>query len=106
MHAHRLARLHRYPGGSYKENWYSNRLYQLLFHYGPAHAVDLLCRLVGQKPFLVRSAGPAFPSYLQPVRRVSDMMIKSCKALEPFTTNSWTWSSTNTLTLEVCSTTS
>jgi len=38
-----------YPGGSYKENWYTNRLCQLVFHYGPAHGVDLLCRLVGKK---------------------------------------------------------
>lgn len=74
-----------YPGGSYQENWYSNRFWQLAFHYGPAHLVDLFSRLVGQKPFLVR---------------VSDMMQKSTRALEPFTTGSWTWSSDNSMALE------
>lgn len=69
-----------YPGGSYKENWHMNRLYQLLYHYGPFHAVDFLCRAVGKKPFLVK---------------ISNMMQKSSKALEPFTTNSWTWSNEN-----------
>ena len=33
--------------------------------------------------------------------RVSEMMQKSTKALEPFTTGSWTWTSTNTKALEV-----
>merc|ERR1711970_43232 len=70
-----------YPGGSYQENWQMNRLLQLAFHYGPAQLVDLGCRLVGQKPFLVK---------------VSEMMQKSTKALEPFTTGSWTWTSSNT----------
>merc|ERR1712156_316025 len=28
-----------YPGGSYKENYYVNRFFQLWFHYGPAHLV-------------------------------------------------------------------
>ena len=53
---------------------------QLLFHYGPAQLVDLICRLVGRKPFLVK---------------VSTLMQKSAKALEPFTTNSWEWSHQN-----------
>jgi len=74
-----------YPGGSYKENWYLNRFFQLLFHYGPAQLVDLIYCLCGQKPFLVR---------------ISDMMQKSTKALEPFTTNSWNWSNKNVVTLE------
>jgi len=74
-----------YPGGAYQENWHMNRLFQLAFHYGPAQIVDLGCRLVGQKPFLVK---------------VSEMMQKSTKALEPFTTGSWTWTSTNTKALE------
>ena len=39
-------------------------LSQLLFHYGAAHLVDLLCRLVGKKPFLVK---------------ISNMMQKSTK---------------------------
>jgi len=73
-----------YPGGSYQENWRMNRLLQLAFHYGPAQIVDLGCRLVGQKPFLVK---------------VSEMMQKSTKALEPFTTGSWTWTSSNTKAL-------
>jgi len=74
-----------YPGGSYKENWYINRFFQLLFHYGPAHLVDLLCRLTGKKPFLVK---------------ISNMMQKSTKALEPFTTNSWNWSNNNMVKLQ------
>jgi fatty acyl-CoA reductase len=73
-----------YPGGCYQENWRMNRLLQLAFHYGPAQIVDLGCRLVGQKPFLVK---------------VSEMMQKSTKALEPFTTGSWTWTSSNTKAL-------
>merc|ERR1712226_1033334 len=67
------------------ENWYFNRLYQRIFHYGPAHCVDIVCRAVGSKPFLVK---------------VSDLMQKSSGALETFTTNSWSWSNTNTVTLE------
>ena len=53
---------------------------QLWFHYGPAHLVDLFYRLMGRKPFLVK---------------ISSMMQKSQKALEPFTTNSWEWSHDN-----------
>jgi len=74
-----------YPGGSYKENWHVNRFFQLLFHYGPAHIVDLVCRIAGKKPFLVK---------------ISSMMMKSTKALEPFTTNSWNWSNNNVIKLE------
>ena len=53
---------------------------QLWFHYGPAQLVDLVYRLMGKKPFLVK---------------ISSMMQKSQKALEPFTTNSWEWSHGN-----------
>ena len=42
------------PKISAKENPYVNKLHQLLFHYGPAHGVDLICRLVGRKPFLTK----------------------------------------------------
>ena len=35
------------------------------------------------------------------ISRVSEMMQKSTKALEPFTTGSWTWTSSNTKALEV-----
>lgn len=69
-----------YPGGSFKENYYANRFFQLLFHYGPAQIVDIIYRLLGKKPFLVK---------------VSSLMQKSTKALEPFTTNSWEWSHNN-----------
>ena len=55
-------------------------IYQLLFHYGPAQIVDIICRLIGKRPFLVK---------------VSTLMQKSTKALEPFTTNSWEWSHQN-----------
>ena len=54
---------------------------QLWFHYGPAQLVDLVYRLMGKKPFLVK---------------ISSMMQKGQKALEPFTTNSWEWSHDNT----------
>ena len=42
------------PKISAKENPYVNKLHQLLLHYGPAHGVDLFCRLIGRKPFLTR----------------------------------------------------
>ena len=42
------------PKISAKENPYVNKIHQLFFHYGPAHGVDLICRLVGRKPFLTR----------------------------------------------------
>ena len=42
------------PKISAKENPNVNKLHQLFFHYGPAHGVDLICRLVGRKPFLTR----------------------------------------------------
>jgi len=74
-----------YPSISMKENSLSNRVQQTLFHYGPAHGVDLACRLVGRKPFLAKA---------------STMMQKSTKVLEPFTTGSWNWSNTNVLALE------
>jgi len=73
------------PKISAKENPYVNKIHQLLFHYGPAHGVDLICRLVGRKPFLTR---------------ISDMMQKSTKVLEPFTTGHWTWNCDNLLSLE------
>jgi len=74
-----------YPSNLYSETWYSNRFHQLLFHYGVAHTVDLLCRAVGKKPFLVRT---------------SEFMQKSANVLEPFTTNSWSWTNDNTVALE------
>ena len=73
------------PKISLKENPYVNKLHQLFFHYGPAHGVDLICRLVGRKPFLTR---------------ISDKMQKSTKVLELFFTGSWTWSNDNLLSLE------
>ena len=42
--------------------------------------MDLIYRLMGRKPFLVK---------------ISSLMQKSQKALEPFTTNSWEWSHDN-----------
>ena len=121
-----------------KESWYTNRIYQILFHQVPAHGVDLLCKVVGKKPFLTRfvpSGGPVITKlgearaliqanllsivlmvsggriYYQgnfPVQskaslssRATDMIVKSCSALEPFTTQSWTWSTTNVRALEV-----
>ena len=42
--------------------------------------MDLIYRLMGKKPFLVK---------------VSTLMQKSTKALEPFTTNSWEWTHSN-----------
>jgi len=53
-----------YPGGTFKENSYHNRFWQWVFHYGPAQLVDLACRALGKKPFMVK---------------VSDMMQKSTK---------------------------
>ena len=42
------------------------------------------------------------PQYeLSSSSRVSEMMQKSTKALEPFTTGSWTWTSSNTKALGV-----
>jgi len=69
-----------HPGGSSKENWYSHRFCQLLFHYGTAYLVDLVCWLAGRKPFLVK---------------ISNMIQKSTKVLEPFSSNSWNWSNSN-----------
>ena len=73
------------PKISVKENPYVNKLHQLLFHYGLAHGVDLVCRLVGRKPFLTR---------------ISHMMQKLAKVHEPYTTGTWTWNSDNVLSLE------
>ena len=42
--------------------------------------MDLICRLIGRKPFLIK---------------ISSLMQKGQKALEPFTTNSWEWSHDN-----------
>ena len=69
-----------YPGGSFKENYYANRFCQLMFHYGPAHLLDIILRILGKKPFLVK---------------VSSLMQKSTAALATFTTNSWEWSHGN-----------
>jgi len=74
-----------YPGITIREWAVSHRMSQLLFHYGPAHCLDLLCTALGKKPFLVRA---------------STMVQKSTKVLEPFTRGSWTWSNNNTMSLE------
>ena len=42
--------------------------------------MDLIYRMMGRKPFLVK---------------ISSLMQKSQKALEPFTTNSWDWTHGN-----------
>jgi len=69
-----------YPGGSYKENWYINRMWQIFYHYGPYSLVDVVMRLLGKKPFLCK---------------ISNIMQKTSKALEPFTVNSWNWTRDN-----------
>ena len=51
-----------------------------MFHYGPAHLLDLFLKILGKKPFLVK---------------ISSLMQKSTAALETFTTNSWEWSHAN-----------
>ena len=51
-----------------------------MFHYGPAHLLDIFLRILGKKPFLVK---------------ISSLMQKSTAALETFTTNSWEWSHAN-----------
>ena len=81
-----------------------NSAYQMAFYYGPAQAVDLACKIVGKKPFLTRSLQPCRSLPVTFLSRAYAMLMKSCVALEPFTTQSWTWSTSNVLGLEVWTT--
>jgi len=74
-----------YPGGSFKNNDFLNKLCQIVFHYCPAYLVDTAARCVGKKPIMVR---------------ISNKMHKATKALEFFTTNEWRWSNGNMLKLQ------
>jgi len=72
------------PNLSAWENPYVNRLHQQLLHYGPAYGVDLICMFLGRRPFLTR---------------ISSMMQKATKVVEPFT-GSWTWINENQHSLQ------
>ena len=58
----------------------------------------LVANLSSQGEILFNGAESSCNHYLL---RISDMMQKSTKVLEPFTTGSWTWNSDNLLNLEV-----
>ena len=66
-------------------NTVGNWMQRQVFHYGVAHVVDLVCRLVGKKPFLVRQ---------------SNIITENMKVVKLFRTNSWNWTNKNTLDLE------
>ena len=43
-----------YPSGSFKNNLYHHKLDTILYHYVPAYLLDVLIRLSGKRPVLVR----------------------------------------------------
>jgi len=69
-----------YPGGSFKNNAFHDRVSRWLFHYLPAYLIDALLAIFWRKPFMIR---------------LVNKMTKSIDALQYFTTNEWSWSNAN-----------
>ena len=73
------------PGHTvFQESKILDRIYRVLLHTIPAHIIDLIARLLGHKPFLVR---------------LVSKMHGGLNLLEYFTTREWTWANDNVLAL-------
>lgn len=74
----------RYPGGSFKQSIYVDRVYRLFVHFLPALLVDILCLCTGNKPILLN---------------VIDKIHSAVKQLSVFALNDWSFNSYNMLAL-------
>lgn len=70
----------RYPGGSFTHLKYLDNLKKFFLHYIPAYTIDLLTRIKGGKPMLVK---------------VYQKLDQASKVLAAFTMNQWTFEDTN-----------
>ena len=69
-----------YPGGSFKNVAFYDRLCRYAFHYAPAFLVDLVMTLIRKPRFLCK---------------IVFKMTKAMEALEFFSTNQWSWTNEN-----------
>ena len=69
-----------YPTGTVTKSFVLNRILDLMLHQLPAYTTDLICRLLGKKPFAVG---------------LCSRMQSGMRSLEYFTTNQWSWDSDN-----------
>jgi len=74
-----------YPDFNFYENRYINRMFELVYHYGPFTFGDMVMKLLGQKPYLLK---------------ISNRLQKTSNVLAPFLSNAWVWSRENVDTLE------
>nr|CAD7197092.1 unnamed protein product [Timema douglasi] len=69
-----------YPGGSFKSSRLLNMLCVLVFHSAPAYLFDMVARISGKKPIMVR---------------VHDKLQRAVSCLEFFTTHEWRFTNDN-----------
>merc|ERR1719420_2735743 len=69
-----------YPGGSYKQSDFVNRICQVAFQSLPAYMIDSVSYLLGKKPVMINTV---------------EKMHKAQKATEYFAINEWSWSNKN-----------
>ncbi|RZF42062.1 hypothetical protein LSTR_LSTR006655 [Laodelphax striatellus] len=86
MRKHPLGDLMWYPDGSCRSNWLINNISAFAFHLLPAHIIDIVSRLAGKKPIMVR---------------MQSKLDKAAKCLEYFSTRQWRFLDNNVQALNV-----
>ncbi|KAG5682030.1 hypothetical protein PVAND_011422 [Polypedilum vanderplanki] len=80
MRLHPLEGVFWYPTGILRKNRTLNTIHSILAHYIPAYILDILARIAGRKPIMIK---------------VQDKLAKSVQCLEYFTTHQWKFHSDN-----------
>lgn len=84
MRIHPLEGAFWYPTGILRRNRLLNAMHSILAHYVPAYILDILARMAGKKPIMIK---------------VQDKLAKSVECLEYFTTHQWKFHGENVLAL-------
>ncbi|KAL7032636.1 hypothetical protein ACKWTF_007368 [Chironomus riparius] len=74
MREHPLEGIFWYPTGILRKNRTLNSIHSIIAHYIPAYILDILARIAGRKPIMIK---------------VQDKLAKSVQCLEYFTTHQW-----------------
>ncbi|CRK97592.1 CLUMA_CG010977, isoform A [Clunio marinus] len=84
MRIHPLEGTFWYPTGNLRRNRFLNAIHSVLAHYIPAYILDILARMAGKKPIMIK---------------VQDKLAKSVQCLEYFTTHQWKFHGDNVVAL-------
>uniref|UniRef100_A0A336MZZ9 Fatty acyl-CoA reductase n=1 Tax=Culicoides sonorensis TaxID=179676 RepID=A0A336MZZ9_CULSO len=87
MRKHPLEGVLWYPTGILRQNRFMNTVHATLVHYIPAYILDIIARVAGRKPIMVK---------------VEDKLAKAVDCLEYFTTRQWNFKNENVGKLLQC----